>query len=80
MHWSLKISFIFANSDFSWVNPLSVENMLVNKDHILVGFTICNNCLLPRLSELRDVLMDLRGKHETEQSERRNLEKLMQAK
>ncbi|KAH3863811.1 hypothetical protein DPMN_026811, partial [Dreissena polymorpha] len=33
-----------------------------------------------RLSELRDVLMDLRGKHETEQSERRNLEKLMQAK
>ncbi|XP_053393154.1 myosin-3-like isoform X3 [Mercenaria mercenaria] len=33
-----------------------------------------------RLSELRDVLMDLRGKHETEQAERRNLEKMMQTK
>ncbi|KAL4240116.1 hypothetical protein ACF0H5_000910 [Mactra antiquata] len=33
-----------------------------------------------RLSELRDVLMDLRSKHEAEQTERRNLEKMMQTK
>ena len=36
--------------------------------------------LLYRLSELRDVLMDVRGKQETEQNERRSLEKAMQTK
>ncbi|WAQ96778.1 CC154-like protein, partial [Mya arenaria] len=45
-----------------------------------IGNTQLRGQVETRLSELRDVLMDLRGKHETEQSERRNLEKMMQAK
>ena len=64
----------------------------MNKMSICICLCInMNNCLYDniwyvlyiyynRLSELRDVLMDLRGKHETEQAERRNLEKMMQTK
>ena len=58
----------------SWSGSTMYDQAFLSETSKITVYLPC------RLSELRDVLMDVRGKQETEQNERRNLEKAMQAK